>query len=63
MAIGFIFVVIGVVAWLLARGLTTLFIDSSDENNPYRMLVVTIGYAGIAAVIWGAVLLALYGGD
>jgi len=27
------------------------------------MLVVTIGYAGIAAVIWGAVLLALYGGD
>ena len=62
MNIAFIFIVIGVVALLLSRGLKTMFVDSSDENNPYRMLVTTIGYGGIIAIFWGAILLTFYDG-
>ena len=62
MNIAFIFIVIGVVALLLSRGLKTMFVDSSDENNPYRMLVATIGYGGIIAIFWGAILLTFYDG-
>ena len=62
MNIAFIFIVIGVVGLILSRGLKTMFVDSSDENNPYRMLAATIGYGGIAAIFWGVILLTFYGG-
>ncbi len=62
MNIAFIFIVTGIAALLLSRGLKTMFVDSSDENNPYRMLVATIGYGGIAAIFWGVILLTFYGG-
>ncbi len=61
MKVDVLLIVIGLIAAFSAYGLKALFVDTSDKENPYRMLVTVIGYAGLIAVAWGVVLLLFYG--
>ncbi|MCZ6819780.1 MAG: hypothetical protein O7G31_09865 [Calditrichaeota bacterium] len=54
-------IVIGLISAFSAYGFKAFFVDTSDKENPYRMLVAVIGYGGLIAVAWGAVLLLFYG--
>ena len=61
MNVGILLIVIGLTSALCAYGFKAFFVDTSDEENPYRMLVAFVGYAGLIAVVWGGVLLLFYG--
>ena len=61
MNVGLLLIVIGLISAFAAYGFKALFVDTSDEENPYRKLVAAIGYAGLLAVAWGGVLLLFYG--
>ena len=57
MDIGVQFIVFGLLAWLVAYGSKALFVNSSDEENPYRRLLATLGYAGLAVAVWGVIVM------
>ncbi len=61
MNVDILLIVIGLISALCAYGFKAFFVDTSDEENPYRMLVAVIGYAGLIAFAWGVVLLLFYG--
>ncbi|MEQ8858593.1 MAG: hypothetical protein RIC56_08095 [Pseudomonadales bacterium] len=48
---------IGASASMLSFVLKDLFVDSSDVKNPFRTLVRSLGYIGVAVVAYGALLL------
>jgi hypothetical protein len=62
MNIGLVFIVGGLVACVAAFGFNALFVNKSDDENPYRRLVAGIGLAGIIGTGWGALLLFVYDG-
>lgn len=48
---------IGLSASILGFLLKDLFVDSSDAKNPFRLLVRTLGYVGVAVIGYGVLLL------
>jgi hypothetical protein len=47
----------GFVAWLISYASKPLFVNRSDKDNPFRIVVVVLGYIGIGLIIWGLVIL------
>ena len=50
--------ILGTAAWAASYLLKALFVNRSDADNPIRALVAGIGYLGLAAIAWGAVIIA-----
>ena len=59
MSFGIWCIAIGGVAWLAYYGLKGVFVDSSDEKNPFRLLMVGVGYAGLVVGAYGVVLVVI----
>lgn len=59
MSFGIWCLIVGGAAWAASYFLKDLFVDSSDADNPLRAVVVWIGYAGLVAGVYGAVLIAV----
>ena len=46
----------GFICWIVSYASKSLFVDKSDAKNPFRTMVVVLGWVGIALVIWGLVI-------
>ena len=60
MIVGLTFIAIGVVAWLISYALKDLFVNTSDDENPFRRLAAGVGYIGLAVAAWGVFLLVFF---
>ncbi len=49
--------ILGAGAWATSYLLKSLFVDRSDADNPMRSLAMGLGYFGLAAIAWGALLI------
>ena len=47
----------GGAAWLVSLAGRSLFVNRTDRDNPFRMVVAAIGYIGMALIIWGLLIL------
>lgn len=61
MHVGTVLIIGGIVVWLIMYGLTAVFVNRADKDNPYRKLVAGAGYLGLATAGWGVILLLFSG--
>lgn len=48
---------IGATAWIISYVSRSLFFDRSNQHNPFRSVMVGLGYVGIAFIISALVIL------